>query len=176
MSSPRPYCAADVALALTLLAPAATAATDTPSVPPAEAAPELPAREGYSRFAVYAELAGMAFMCSWNLDYRPVPKVSLRAGVGFSPFNAPGPLSRLVTPIAAAALLGGERHFAELGVGYTHFWVYDDDARFVVPSLGYRYQRPDGGFLFRATLTPFFRANSLEYVLPWGGVSFGSGW
>lgn len=37
-------------------------------------------------------------------------------------------------------------------------------------ALGYRYQRPGGGFVFRVGLTPLFGPGG---ILPWGGLSLG---
>lgn len=36
--------------------------------------------------------------------------------------------------------------------------------------IGYRYQKPEGGFLFRAGFTPLFNSEGVE---PWGGISLG---
>lgn len=40
-------------------------------------------------------------------------------------------------------------------------------------TLGYRYQKPGRGFVFRAGFTPVFTSDG---VLPWAGVSFGYRW
>ena len=40
-------------------------------------------------------------------------------------------------------------------------------------TIGYRYQKPGRGFVFRAGLTPIFDGSD---VLPWAGVSFGYRW
>lgn len=37
-------------------------------------------------------------------------------------------------------------------------------------TIGYRYQKPQGGFLFRAGFTPLFNSSGFE---PWGGLSIG---
>jgi hypothetical protein len=131
----------------------------------------------HSRFALYGEVGGMALVYSANFDCRPVPAVSLRAGVAVLPAPWDGHLYVWVmTPVAVTGLLGGPRHFCEVGVGYTPVSVDDEHARFLVPNLGYRYQRPEGGFLFRATVTPMLRANDFGDLLPWAGVSFGRSW
>ena len=40
-------------------------------------------------------------------------------------------------------------------------------------TIGYRYQKPGRGFVFRAGLTPIFDTSD---ILPWAGVSFGYRW
>lgn len=40
-------------------------------------------------------------------------------------------------------------------------------------TIGYRYQKPGGGFVFRAGFTPVFDTSD---ILPWAGVSFGYAW
>jgi hypothetical protein len=40
-------------------------------------------------------------------------------------------------------------------------------------TLGYRYQKPGRGFVFRAGFTPIFDTSG---ILPWAGVSFGYAW
>lgn len=40
-------------------------------------------------------------------------------------------------------------------------------------TAGYRFQRPQGGFVFRAGFTPFFDQNEF---LPFAGISFGYAW
>lgn len=40
-------------------------------------------------------------------------------------------------------------------------------------TLGYRYQKPSRGFVFRAGFTPIFHDGG---ILPWAGISFGYRW
>lgn len=48
---------------------------------------------------------------------------------------------------------------------------------FLTPKLGFRYQKNDGGFFFRAALTPMISLISNPFlnhrVYPWAGLSFG---
>ena len=88
-------------------------------------------------------------------------------------------------------MIGRSRHHLELGVGFSPKYYADskleigstgfafDRYRFTsaVPfRLGYRYQKPDGGFLFRAGLMPT-RSFNPERVRKWtlfyGGISLG---
>lgn len=73
--------------------------------------------------------------------------------------------------------------YAELKKASTYKAVYVDayteitPLLFLTPKLGFRYQKNDGGFFFRAALTPMFSliSNSFLYrrVYPWAGLSFG---
>lgn len=123
------------------------------------------------QYAVYGELGGAAVLYSANFEVRPIEVLSLRAGVSVVPLFFVGVMPLTVT--GAAVLLGGDRHHFEFGANYVHGWIDDDDARFINPLIGYRYQPSDGGFLFRATLGPLVRANDPSDVLPWAGLSFG---
>ena len=78
----------------------------------------------------------------------------------------------------ANKLKGAGNHKLELGAGAMLIMVsgeIDDDDDFeaggvgVTTTIGYRYQRPDGGINFRIGLTPLL-APSFQ---PWGGLSLG---
>ena len=84
---------------------------------------------------------------------------------------------RLV-PITANKLKGAGNHKLELGIGPMLILVSGDiedtggiDAGGVgvTGTIGYRYQRADGGINFRAGLTPLITPS----FLPWGGLSLG---
>jgi hypothetical protein len=55
--------------------------------------------------------------------------------------------------------------------------AYDDDDEvstvLLTGIVGYRYQKPAGGFQFRAVFTPLAGEGG---VVPWAGVSFGYAW
>lgn len=136
------------------------------------AAGEDAAAPGFSpQYAVYGELGGAGLVYSGNFEVRPIQMLSLRVGGAVVPLPLVGVLP--LTLAGVALLFGDERHHLETGVNYVHGWISDDDTRFINPLIGYRYQRSDSGFLFRATLGPMIRANDPADVLPWVGVSFG---
>lgn len=94
--------------------------------------------------------------------------------------------SSFVFPLTASWVGNPEaNHHLELGGGVTiatgdrHdlFEIGDDDeefsAVFLTGIIGYRYQKPGRGFLFRATGTPVMSGGE---VLPWLGVTFGYVW
>jgi hypothetical protein len=135
------------------------------------------AQEAPSQHAAYVEAGGAAVLYSVNYEYRIIPELGLRAGVGVVPvcmFHACS--TWVILPFSINGLVGEGSHHFEYGAGFTYVTVNDDDARFVFPELGYRYENPSGGFVFRATLTPLFRMRDPKDVVPLGGVSFGYGW
>jgi hypothetical protein len=125
--------------------------------------------------ALFAEVGGAAGIYSLNYEYRPIPEFGARVGASFFPclFNCqPAGLF----PMSLHAIAGEGSHSFELGGGVMIATSDRKDGRLVYPEFGYRYERPDGGFLFRATMTPFFRISDLKFLIPWGGISFGTGW
>jgi hypothetical protein len=108
---------------------------------------------------------------SANVELRPLEMLSLRAGGMVWPLPLFGAVP--ISVVGANLLIGSDGHHAELGLNYVKVWIDDDDARFLNPTMGYRYQPDSGGFLFRATMTPLIRTNDTDDVLPWAGVSFG---
>jgi hypothetical protein len=90
-------------------------------------------------------------------------------------------------PLELSALIGRGKHHLEIGLGITSFLDqtinFSNDTgtgiltkgsnfmRTIVPlRVGYRYQKPDGGFFFRVGYTPFFgvpdRMNENWYFQP----------
>jgi hypothetical protein len=130
----------------------------------------------------------------------------------------------VAVPVSYNFIFGQRNHHLELGLGFTpmifkeiginsSFYVQYQIGNqtlenekidninllfYLTPKIGYRLQKPDGGFFFRATLTPpiaginiwrysstssYSQSPSTEYftsaaffgsrVYPWAGVSFG---
>jgi len=137
-----------------------------------------------ARNAVYVEAGGNAGFISVNLDRLITPNIGIRAGIATisNPFswNGDEDASVTVVPITANALLGSGSSRVELGAGVTIlsgeidsdlFDIHEEGTRiFPTATLGFRYQRPTGGPLFRIGLTPFFVDTE---VIGWAGVSFG---
>ena len=78
----------------------------------------------------------------------------------------------------SSILLGRIHHF-EAGLGYSvelyNFSNFQDKSDYAIfMRMGYRYQKPDGGFLFRIGFTPTLR-NSIfsSQLFPWAGISVG---
>ena len=141
--------------------------------------------------SVYAELGG-AGIASINYDMRLQKKeggLGFRVGVGgfsikYDNFNGDTHKSGILTvPMELNYLLGkDERHYFEVGAGATIVSVtnkstngsFQDDkfsSTFGHLYLGYRLQPKEGGFLFRAGITPIFGKG---YFIPYyAGISFG---
>lgn len=157
--------AAAALLALALARPARADDED-------DGSPPLPAPN-----AVYVELGGSALAYSVNYERRVDEHVALRVGVGAWP-------SAAVVPFACYALLGGGAHHLELGLGLgvgagggAHAGV---QAFAALPSVGYRYQPREGGFVFRLTgeVITFggqgpFVSEPGGAIFPWLGLSLG---
>ncbi|GMQ27566.1 hypothetical protein [Algoriphagus confluentis] len=94
-----------------------------------------------------------------------------------------------------SAFYGKSKHHLELGVGfnaaYQKSYSFDEDfpnntkeqtywSKSIVPRIGYRYQKPEGGFFFRVGYTPSISFESLDKAakkatfIPFGaGISLG---
>ncbi|HQQ93786.1 MAG TPA: hypothetical protein PLQ93_04465 [Bacteroidia bacterium] len=81
-------------------------------------------------------------------------------------YNFPG----LTIPIALNELFSFNRHHAEFGLTYNHFltWYANDVSSasgtyYVSGRIAYRYQKPNGRFIFRLSYAPVLYANFLQY-------------
>lgn len=146
------------------------------------------ARAQEARNAVYFELGGSAIVPSLNYERRLTERWWGRIGASYvvgqteddtdSTFVVPLTVSSVSHPAA--------NHHLELGGGITILAGDEQDlydlgeeeedelsTLFVTGLVGYRYQKPDGGFQFRAAFTPAAYDGG---VLPWLGISFGYAW
>jgi len=145
-----------------------------------------------SRDVVYAELLGNGGLFSINYERR-VSAVHMR--VGFASWTIDdlfgiGQDRFTVVPVTVSHLVGSGSHHLESGGGVTlgvsevtsGFGGSSTSAGFVSLTgiVGYRYQKPTGGFIFRAALTPFygFGREGVAYpdrgFFPSLGISFGA--
>ena len=150
--------------------------------------------------SVYIELLGNGVPYSLNFDrivvQNPKLKIAARIGISYMPtfiFS-----NRIITiPLELTTLVGEGKHFFEFGPGFTFMHQkYDENDPTVItsvtdptdyvniylqPSLrfGYRYQKPDGGFLFRLGLLGITSIEiekiniGLDLFYLWGGISIG---
>jgi hypothetical protein len=139
------------------------------------------------RHTAYGELGGNGLLLTANYERRFSPHVAGR--IGFSFVEVEEESSGDTDPVVIVPLMVNYlthprlNHHLELGagvtiaVGETSGWASDIDEDFSAvigtATIGYRYQRPERGFVFRAGLTPFFDGDG---IAPWAGVSFGYGW
>lgn len=149
--------------------------------------------------AVYVELGGAGLAYSFNYDFRfdknNINSWGMRMGAGGWATNW-GNRERLLTmPFQLNKLFGSQKHFFELGGGATFVYYREQwnnswsgetvlykDFDFILNSgdtpafmgtlnFGYRRIPVDGGFTFKANLTPIFNHNGFWPL--WVGVGFG---
>ncbi len=171
-----------LSLAAALVTLTATAGTATAQTPP-----RLPT----SRNAVYFELGGNAILYSLNYDRRLNDTWTGRAGLMAASVSATDERTGeranatiAIMPVMINALLGRGTHRLELGVGplFAIGGGELDDPELgdveefsaaglagVTSTIGYRRQPADGGFVFRASLNPFYSGSAQI----WAGLSVG---
>ncbi|MDO1448259.1 hypothetical protein Q0590_18435 [Rhodocytophaga aerolata] len=140
-----------------------------------------------ARNALYLEMGGNAYIYSLNYERIFLPekyiKVGARAGISLLPKNnltAPYP----IVPLEVLAFTGKRNHHFETGIGLTPFVGYvtyagargSDYERERLQAattfrLGYRYQKPEGGFMLRAGYMPILNPDG--YMIFWAGISIG---
>jgi hypothetical protein len=128
---------------------------------------------------IYLELLGNGLVYSLNYDRMVTDNISVRAGYGgltISERSSDPSGFGIITeeikitmiPVLANYLRGEGKHKLEIGGGivlvsldYTGNVADVDfslgaDGAIPTANLGYRYQKPEGGFFFKASLCPFF--------------------
>ena len=130
----------------------------------------------------FVELGGNALAYSLNYERFFTPKAGVRVGGMYLRGESDGDdvsVGVALFPVMGTYLLGqGNSHFeVGAGVGIATAALDDvgdddwgDSAVYGTATFGYRYQKPEGGVMFRAGFTPVFADGSL---LPWVGVSVG---
>lgn len=158
------------ALALTLsLFAAGTVSAQEPAP-----APDL------AKNTFFVELLGNAAIYSLNYERFFTPQLGIRVGAMYIQAEDEGDeISVGLFPIMATYLFGeGNSHFETgLGIGIgtagietTNLGEDWDSEVYGTATLGYRYQKPTGGVIFRAGFTPAFAGGNL---IPWVGASVG---
>lgn len=137
---------------------------------------------------VYLELGGNGMFYSFNIDHwlRISPELSLAPRVGFGYTHKAIGLnySIVAIPFELSFLMPLKDHnnFLEIGPGLTIIGLYGDPSvldgnnRLSI-RIGYRYQKPEGGFVFRAGVLGIYdfytRSSDRGGWGPWAGCSFG---
>lgn len=149
------------------------------------------AEESDAPVSLFFELLGNGGAYSINADYLLAPAYSVR--IGYVTWTAPhlfGGYEELTAfPLLINYLIGRGNHKLETGAGilYGHYKSANsggeltEDYTFatLTGTLSYRYQRPHGGFFFKAGLTPFYsfaneeKAYPEDEFFPWFGISWG---
>lgn len=133
------------------------------------------AQEQIAKNAVYGEIAGNGGLYSINYERAFTPKLLLR--VGFASWSTTadfgGEKSYTTIPVMINSLFGGGNHKIEGGLGFmlgsekhsgNEAWPKSNETIFALTgTAGYRYQKPAGGIIFRAGLTPFVNIGDAEY-------------
>lgn len=134
--------------------------------------------------SVYFELLGPGATYSFNYDTRfqeTLNGLGGRVGAGYIAVDGNGVFS---APVMLNYLLGKGGRYFEMGLGATYISfssdqsASDNEVLFIDEStvfgtmvFGYRRQPVDGGFMFRAGLSPFFgQGNFIPY---YAYISFG---
>ncbi|MFL0684207.1 MAG: hypothetical protein ACJLTB_13450 [Algoriphagus aquaeductus] len=148
--------------------------------------------------AVYLEVGGSSgiYAINYSKIFHQKGKLKLNASAGFSMLPNEKIDSKTIwlpaIPIEVSALYGKSNHHLEMGFGFTSYldkttaidsetFELSDEVVFgaVIPvRIGYRYQKPEGGFFFRVGYTPLFnvpvRAGKSWSFNPYhAGISFG---
>ena len=123
------------------------------------------------RNTIYTEYCGQGFWNSLSFDrlYRIDKKIktSITAGVTLLPLYKKMNIFVAAIPVSYNWIFGRKNNHLELGAGLTYYsetskMQYSDIALirvtnsylYFTPKIGYRFQKHDGGFFFRITLTP----------------------
>ncbi|MBN7816824.1 hypothetical protein [Algoriphagus pacificus] len=146
---------------------------------------------------VYLDLGGNAgqYAVTYGRVFHQKGKLKLSASAGFSMWYQ-GSISNTrwlpAIPVELTAFYGKSKHHLELGAGVTSYLgnsIYFDQETFesvdkvvfgaILPvRIGYRYQKPNGGFFFRVGYTPLINIPIREdktwnFEPRFAGLSFG---
>ena len=142
-----------------------------------------------SKSSIYLELGGAAGLWSMNYDrelwgINENFRLHGRVGLGvYSEFNGAG-FPDVMIPVSGIVLCGKSKHRLEAGGGITYYnWTLRDALKadgFSRRSdllghliLGYRFQKLEGGLMFRVTYTPIINNYSNKPFEHWAGGSIG---
>ncbi|WPR76406.1 hypothetical protein [Algoriphagus sp. NG3] len=151
-----------------------------------------------ARNAVYLEVGGSSgrYAANYSKIFHQKGKLKLNASAGFSMWRNEKLDSRTswlpAIPLEVTAFYGKSNHHLEMGFGFTSFLgtslaidseTYETIDKVVFSAaiplrIGYRYQKPEGGFFFRVGYTPIIdfpprTGGNWSFNPYWAGVSFG---
>jgi hypothetical protein len=161
-----------------------------------------------SRNTFFVEFLGNNFYYSLNYDRILFQKKNflISGRIGFCGFPQFRGNYTIGAPAEINLSFGKKRNFLETGFGMSYLYIDSyyfltgDSGRlveivdqkinwlFIVERIGYRYQKPDGGFFFKVAFTPLFQVvdkrkdkyNGMftsfsphHFILPWIGISIG---
>jgi hypothetical protein len=138
-----------------------------------------------SKNAVEVEIFGHGLYYSINYERFIIngSKWKTSGQIGFSYYPPATGMREIWIPVLINELYSFNQHHIELGIGHIfinetiHEINSDVESRmwdgFMTARLGYRYQKPDGRFLFRIGFTPIIEYTDTNDFHPLGGISFG---
>jgi len=145
----------------------------------------LPSYKFKFKNAVEAELFGHGLYYSLNYERFILngPKLKTSGQIGFSYYPPNTGLRDIWIPVLINELYSFNKHHIELGFGY----IFINEALrttnnevesrmwdgFITARIGYRYQKPEGHFLFRIGFTPTIEYTETYDFHPLGGLTFG---
>ena len=145
----------------------------------------LHGQEKDAKNAVYLELAGNGGAYSLNYERAFNPKFLSRVGfASWASTEIGGEKSITTIPVMVNTLFGAGSHKLEFGLGaMLGSEKFEGDGGIIsgvdmqenifalTGTAGYRYQKPSGGLMFRAGLTPFINVGEADYP----GFNFSGG-
>lgn len=172
-------------LTLTLVANASAQEADTEAPSPTPSNSEVRTAKN----AVYFELLGPAVLYSLNYERAFTDDIAARIGVSYFSIEASDTVNNsakasvLMVPVTVSYLgIGSPNHMLELGAGGVLFHASagvdfgGTEAEDSITSgwgtaiVGYRYHPADGGFMFRAGVSPLVGSGG---ALVWPHISLG---
>ncbi len=135
----------------------------------------------YKLNSVYFELGGNGLFYSFGYDrlfkISNISKFSLGSGLTYSYSGDSGGF--WVSP--QINYLIGSNHNFEIGIGITIPIILESNIDLyplcLIYRIGYRYQKEEGGLLFRIGFTPFSvlstRGLIVQPIIPWAGIAIG---
>lgn len=121
----------------------------------------------YPRHNMYAE--GSFILQSINFETKMYPskskllQINARLGLGYFYFDFFGVTQSFGGLLGTTALLGRKDHHFETSIGgFVDF--NGRDIRWLIATIGYRYQKPQGGFMFRSNIGTLGPALGLGYA------------
>ncbi len=129
------------------------------------------------RKSIFFELAGSGGIASINYEKTFLKKnntdFTWRAGFSIAPIDRNNGVG-LVFPLMVNALIGKNAHKIEFGIGQGITITTKGNFFFMgLATVGYRYQREDKYWFYRATYTPLISYLFDFQVQQWAGLSIG---
>lgn len=108
----------------------------------------------------------------------------VRAGIGLSPFALTS-FEDFNIPVGIYALYGKNKHHIDLSFSLSNYFINqynfttETDSKeykvLLIPSLAWRYQKPEGGVIFKAGISPIISLNKIKSnTSPW--IELAVGW